>query len=212
MKKILSLIKLLHSNLVLNRRSDILSKNISNLIPYDSIVLDIGCGDGTIGHLVMQHKPSIFVSGLEVMKRSNCRIKCKMFDGLKIPLKDSSVDVCILVDVLHHTLNIEGLLKEACRISRKYVIIKDHLYNNKIDFAILKFMDWIGNRPYGVGLVYNYQNKQKWSRYFESCRLQTIKWNDKIPLYIFPFNAIFGRNLHFISLLEKERTMEIKNK
>jgi hypothetical protein len=28
-------------------------------------------------------------------------------------------------------------------------------------------------------------------------------WDTQIPLYPFPFSAVFGRQLHFIALLEK---------
>jgi SAM-dependent methyltransferase len=203
MKTPLSVIKSFHTKFVFGRRVRVLSKMLSLLIPSNSSVLDIGCGNGNIGHLLMQNNPSISIQGLEVLARSDCLIECKTFDGIHIPMGDSSVDVSMLVDVLHHTLHPEELLREACRVSRKYILIKDHLCESGIGFAVLKFMDWIGNRPHGVNLVYNYQSKRKWLEYFSSCRLQTIAWNNKIPLYPYPFNKIFGRNLHFIALLGK---------
>lgn len=109
----------------------------------------------------------------------------------------------MFVDVLHHTVNIEGLLKEAQRVTSRYVLIKDHLCETKFDKYILSFMDWIGNRPYGVHLPYNYQSKQDWRRYVFVCGLGEVSWNENLPLYPFPFNHLFGRNLHFVALLEK---------
>ncbi len=204
MKTLLSLIESFHSRYVFGRRVQVLSKMLSELIPSNSSVLDIGCGNGNIGYLMIQNDPSISIQGLEVLAKSSCLIKCKIFNGMNIPLEDSSVDVCMLIDVLHHTLNIGELLKEVCRVSRKYILIKDHICENSMDLSILKFMDWIGNRPHNVKLVYNYQSKHKWIEYFSSCKLRTVKWKNEIPLYPYPFNKIFSRNLHFIALLKKD--------
>lgn len=203
MKTLLSLIKSFHTKYIFGRRVRVLSMMLSELIPNNSSVLDIGCGDGKIGYLIMQNNSTVSIQGLEVFTRSGCLIECRTFHERHIPLKDSSVDVCMLIDVLHHTLHPGELLREACRVSHKYILIKEHLCESSVDFAILKFMDWIGNRPHGVNLVYNYRSKRKWVEYFSSCKLQTIEWNNKIPLYPYPFNKIFERNLHFIALLGK---------
>ena len=203
MKILLSLIKTLHQKLVFTRRAEILSSKLISFIPDGASVLDIGCGDGKIGLLLKQKNSSIAIQGLEISPRPNCFIECKKFDGLSIPFKNSSTDVCVLVDVLHHTLYTKELLEETCRVSRKYVLIKDHLCENQLDFITLKVMDWIGNRPHGVKLVYNYLSHARWLEYFSSCQLTVVEWSKKIPLYPFPVNKIAGRNLHFVALLQK---------
>jgi len=197
-----SLIKYLHAKFIFARRVKILAGLLSELTPAGASVLDIGCGDGSVGYLIGQKKNAP-VQGLEIAARPNCLIKYKIFDGQHIPLESRSIDICLFTDVLHHTLMVEELLNEACRVSRQYLLIKDHLFKNKLDFNILKLMDWIGNRPYGVNLIYNYHSKEKWLKYFSASKLKVIIWNDKIPLYPFPFNFLFGKNLHFIALLKK---------
>ena len=171
----------------------------------DSSVLDIGCGDGTIASLIMNHNPTVKIEGIEFAPRPCCRIICKPFDGTSIPHATGSFDVCMFVDVLHHTHQMETLLFEACRVSRRYVLIKDHLADNWLDFKILQFMDWVGNRPHGVVLPYNYQTRNQWSWYSSKSGLKTIARQDKVKLYPFPFSVLFGRKLHFIELLEKTR-------
>lgn len=198
----LSFLKYLHTKFIFTRRVKTLAGLLSELIPAGASVLDIGCGDGSVGYLIGR-KRNVRVQGLEVIARLNCRIECKIFDGQNLPLESRSVDVCLFTDVLHHTLTVKELLSEAYRVSRKYVLIKDHLCKNKIDFAILKLMDWVGNRPYGVNLVYNYQSKEKWLECLSNCKLKVIIWDDNLLLYPFPFNILFGKNLHFIALLEK---------
>ena len=92
-------------------------------------------------------------------------------------------------------------------MSRRYVLIKDHLSENQFDFLTLQFMDWVGNRPHGVVLPYNYQSRSQWEQYFLATRLRIEEWQTNIPLYPFPFNALFGRNLHYIGLLTKDSGM-----
>jgi hypothetical protein len=81
--------------------------------------------------------------------------------------------------------------------------MKDHLDENAVDHAMLQFMDWVGNRPHGVTLTYNYQSRKQWEAHFANCGLAESSWTTKVPLYPSPFTWVVGRQLHFISLLKK---------
>jgi SAM-dependent methyltransferase len=199
-----STIRSLHNRFVLERRAKVLSGLLAGLLPANSDVLDVGCGDGLIGYLITQSNPTVRVRGLEVMARPSSRIECLPFDGRTIPMGDSSVDVCLFVDVLHHTLKVEQLLNEARRVTRRYVLLKDHVCSGHYDRAALSFMDWVGNRPHGVTLPYNYQSRESWKRIFSTSALQIVMWTEDIPLYPLPFGWLFGRNMHCIVLLEKQ--------
>jgi SAM-dependent methyltransferase len=201
----LSLIKHAHGRAVVARRVRVLADSLAALIPPSASVLDIGCGDGTIASLIKSRLPGATIQGIEFAPRPNCLIECAPFDGTAIPFPSVSFDVCMFVDVLHHTMGIPALLSEASRVSRRFILIKDHLSCNKFDFATLQFMDWVGNRPYGVVLPYNYQSRSQWEQHFSQTALRTENWQENVPLYPFPFSAIFGRKLHFIALLEKQR-------
>ncbi|HLF79810.1 MAG TPA: class I SAM-dependent methyltransferase [Dehalococcoidia bacterium] len=197
-------IQKLHHSLVLQRREDVLARGIAAVLPTGvQLGLDVGCGDGIIAASVAERVPGMQIQGVEVLDRETCRIPYSLFDGKKLPFPDGHFDSVQLVDVLHHTDNIQDLVGECARVSRNYVVIKDHTWQNRFDFAVLRFMDWIGNRAYGVNLIYNYQKKSQWLAIFQRCGLKVMKWNEDIGLYPFPFNLVFEKGKHFIVLLSK---------
>jgi SAM-dependent methyltransferase len=204
----LSLLKRIHERAVFGRRVRVLEECLGAKIPPGASVLDIGCGNGAVANLIALKSPATSVRGIEFAPRPNCLIECQPFDGATIPYPDASFDVCMFVDVLHHVgddRGIERLLSEASHVSRRYVLIKDHLSESDWDFKTLQFMDWIGNRPHGVVLPYKYWGRSQWNRFFATAGMTPRDWNDRIPLYPFPFSALFGRRLHFVALMEKTR-------
>jgi SAM-dependent methyltransferase len=200
---LLSAVKRTHQALVHQRRVRVLAAALAARLPPSAAVLDIGCGDGTIASLIAQARPDISIAGVDVLVRPDCRIKCSPFDGSTLPFSANSFDVCMLVDVLHHTTNVRVLLREAARVARTNVLLKDHLSENLLEHLTLRFMDWVGNRPHGVVLPYNYQSLAQWSAHFAACGLETATFTTQLPLYPAPLSAVAGRHLHFIALLQK---------
>jgi SAM-dependent methyltransferase len=194
-----------HRAFLFERRTRALAEMLAAQIPRDASVLDIGCGDGAIGRLIAQLRPDISIQGVEYRVRPECKIECRAFDGSLLPFPDGSFDLCLFVDVLHHTQEPAILLHEAARVSRSCVLIKDHLDENIFDHVILRFMDWVSNRPHGVVLTYNYQSRKEWAEYFEECGLTEMTWTAQVPLYAPPVSLLAGRGLHFVSLLRKTK-------
>jgi SAM-dependent methyltransferase len=194
-----------HRAFVFERRTRVLAEMLAKQIPERASVLDIGCGDGAIGSLIAQLRPDISIQGVEFLVRPECKIECRAFDGTSLPFPDGSFDVCLFVDVLHHTQDPRVLLREATRVSRSWVLLKDHLDENIYDHLTLRLMDWVGNRPHGVVLTYNYQSRRKWTEYFLECGLAETNWSTQVPLYPPPVSFIAGRGLHFVALLRKTK-------
>jgi SAM-dependent methyltransferase len=82
--------------------------------------------------------------------------------GHRLPFAENTFDCVLITDVLHHTDNPLEILKEAKRVSRRYVLIKDHYGSNPKDFSRLKFADYIGNKPYGIRLPYGFLTRNEW--------------------------------------------------
>jgi SAM-dependent methyltransferase len=200
------MLKKLHHRFVYIRRTKVLSRELSAFIGQDTKkMLDIGCGDGAVSKLIRDNNPLLDISGIDILERPYSAIPVKLYDGRHIPYEDNSVDMCFFADVLHHLPHIKELLTEAMRVSCRYILIKDHLYKSEFDFKTLKFMDDAGNKLHGVHLEYNYLKEEEWSELFKNLGLIIEKTKTNIPLYPFPFNLIFGRRLHFISLLKIEK-------
>jgi SAM-dependent methyltransferase len=200
----LSWISRWHRATVHGRRTRVLAEMLAPQIPPGASVLDIGCGDGTIASLIAQLRPDISIQGVEFLVRPECKIACQPFDGVSLPFTDRSFDVCQFVDVLHHTKDVRILLREAARVTRTFVLIKDHLSDQFLAGATLRVMDWVANRPYGVPLAYNYQTRCQWSEHFAACGLDEAHWTSQIPLYPAPLSLVFGREMHFVALLRKK--------
>jgi SAM-dependent methyltransferase len=201
----LSWISRCHHALVAPRRTRVLAELLAARIPQRASVLDIGCGDGTIGKLILGLRPDVSVQGVEFLVRAMCKVECQSFDGSRLPFPDESFDVCLFVDVLHHTNDPRILLREAARVTREWILLKDHLDENFFDDLTLRLMDCVGNRPHGVTLTYNYQSRAQWVEHFAKCGLAQTHWSTHVPLYPFPFNLLIGRGLHFVSLLKKTK-------
>jgi len=192
-----------HHAFVFERRTRVLAELLAAQIPQGASVLDVGCGDGTVASRIAELRPDISIRGVEYLVRPECKIECRSFDGLTLPYPDRSFDLCMFVDVLHHTQDPAILLRDAVRVTRGFVLLKDHLDENILDDITLRFMDWVGNRPHGVVLTYNYQSRKQWAANFSQCGLKEESWKGDVPLYPWPFSLVVGRGLHFITLLKK---------
>jgi len=197
----MNVITKIHSNLVFSRRSIILSKLIAQLIPNNAKVLDVGCGDGLIDYYITNLRPDINITGVDILKREKTHIPVTLYDGNKLPFSDNFFNCIVFIDVLHHTNEPEILLAEAKRVSRKTIIIKDHYCNNLFAYYRLKFMDWVGNKFYGVNLPYNYYSKIRWHNLYKKLYLNIDKEVNKLDLYPIAFNFVFERDLQFITKL-----------
>jgi SAM-dependent methyltransferase len=193
----------IHGNVVHQRRVAVLAQKLAAMLPPGNCLLDVGCGDGKLAALLRGAVSKLEVEGVEVLPRGDCAIPCQAFDGSHLPFPDDSFDGCLFVDVLHHTRDPFPVLHDACRVSRKFLLIKDHLAESALDHWTLRLMDWVGNRSHGVALPYAYLSGSEWLDLYKRLGLSVERTENDLALYPAPFSALFGRNLHFISLLRK---------
>ena len=91
-------------------------------------VLDLGCGDGLF--LKMLKDKGIEGVGLEISeiaieKAKDRGLNVKEFDFAvtKLPFADNSFETVVLLDVIEHLYQPEKVLKEAHRVSKRYLVI-----------------------------------------------------------------------------------------
>jgi SAM-dependent methyltransferase len=191
----------IHEKYVYSRRTRVLCENLARLIPQDTQLLDVGCGDGLLASRLMEKRPDLVIKGVDVLLRDEVHIPVEPYDGVHLPFEDSSFDGVMFVDVLHHTEDPEHLLNEGMRVVRNNIIIKDHCLNGIWASPTLRYMDDVGNVRYGVSLVYNYWSRDKWMRTFALLGMSVLEWEDRLGIYPWPASLIFERSLHFLCVL-----------
>ena len=178
-----------HRAVVFSRRVDVLSRELAALLPPGRMV-DVGSGSGLISAAIVHRRPDVAPEGFDVLVRPGASIPTTAFDG------------AILVDVLHHAADPLRLLSECARVART-VLVKDHLSRSWFDRRTLELMDWIGNRPHGVVLPFTYFGPVSWTEIVSRAGLVEASRTSVPDLYPFPLSALFGRELHFLSRLER---------
>jgi len=197
-----TLVGRVHGRTISPRRIDRIVAKLAPLLPSKARVLDVGCGDGYLASRILKLRPDVEIIGIDILARSRAFIPVELFDGQKIPFPDAAFDAVMFVDVLHHTDDPSILLREARRVSRGAVLIKDHYADGVGAFLSLRLMDWVGNAPHGVRLPYNYWTRSQWMRAWENEGLGVARVTTELALYPWPLSVFFDRSLHFVAELK----------
>jgi methionine biosynthesis protein MetW len=92
-------------------------------------VLDLGCGSGYLLEKLLEKNTDLKISGLDIspVAIEKARAKgfdCKLFDITDtLPFENNAFDSVLLIDVLEHMFEPIEVLKEAVRVTKKYVYI-----------------------------------------------------------------------------------------
>lgn len=194
-----TLIDNFHQQYVYGRRVRVLADHLISALAPHSNVLDIGTGDGLIASRIQTLRPDLKVTGADILVRRRTEIPVVEFDGGRLPFDDGAFDIAMLIDVLHHTDDPLILLREAARVARQAIVVKDHVLKGVMAGATLRFMDWIGNARHGVALPYNYWSQEQWNQAFGSLGGCIELWNSQLGIYCHPFSLFFDRRLHFLA-------------
>jgi SAM-dependent methyltransferase len=199
----MTLLDRVHGGYVHRRRVRVLADQIARLISPSATVLDVGCGDGLLAREIKLRRADVEVSGIDVLVRSHTHVAVGLFDGRSIPHGGGAFESVMMVDVLHHTDDPLVLLREAMRVARREMILKDHTMDTRLSGAILRLMDDVGNERHGVRIVYNYWSTERWRRAFSELGLDVADWIPDPALYPWPASLVFGRGLHFVARLTR---------
>lgn len=187
-------------------RLEVLSEMIIPFLAEGDKVLDIGCGSGRLGGMILEYSncpKNLTYTGIEKFPRGGEPIEVIEYDGNTLPLQADSFDVVILADVLHHEKNPLQLLKEGRRVSKKRVIIKDHKKDYFSDQLRISILDSVANKPHGIECIYKYNTLDEWHSLISEAKLTIEKEQLTINLYQWLLNVIFGKNLQYFCVCIK---------
>lgn len=92
----------------------------------DIRILDIGCGIGLIDYRIASEFKNLYgvdveEGVIEKAKEHNPLVKYSLYDGIKLPFEDNSMDMVFTVNVMHHVPpdKWETFAKEMFRVTKK---------------------------------------------------------------------------------------------
>ncbi|HEX4129565.1 MAG TPA: class I SAM-dependent methyltransferase [Pirellulales bacterium] len=144
--------------------------------------LDVGCDDGSMASELMALRPGIEFRGVDIQTLRPARIPRAMYDGHTLPFHDGTFDAVIAIDVLHHTRHIPELLAEMARVSRRLVILKEHLVEGAWSTFLVGLGDVLSNAPYGIGCAFNYPTLAGWQASFDAAGLDLVELRQDLDL------------------------------
>ena len=194
-------IERVHERYIKDRRVRVLAARLAPLFPQSARVVDVGSGDGRIAEAVGRLRPDLAIAGLDVLVRGDARIPTSRFDGHHLPFDDDTFDAVLFVDVLHHTDDPVELLREAHRVGRRSVILKDHDAQGFLALPTLRWMDRVGNARFNVALPHNYLKWSQWASLFQQLGYTVDGVLRHLGIYPIPLRWVFDRSLHFVAVL-----------
>ncbi len=150
---------------------------VAELGPLESL-LDFGAGNGWMLNQLLTAEVEVgTATAVDVQERAEYHMPVDLYDGVRLPFEDRSFDASMAVDVIHHCPDPAASLREAARVTRRFIILKDHTYRTPIGFGTLSVLDEIGNRKFGIPSRYRYQHDFEWDQIlieegFEVCERQ----------------------------------------
>lgn len=184
-----------------------LAEYVCRLIPHTAhcTILDIGAGDARITSLLSTARPDTFVVGLETYIRpSRCRVAGFVkYDGLRIPFADGAFEVALLLNVLHHSQSPRELLREAMRVTRGWIIVKDHVADNWLDRAKLGFLDVAGNLGSGAIVTGRYFSRPEWNDILNSLAGNRVTWHEQLSFRTGTLEALFPNRLEVMFCIDR---------
>ena len=200
-----SVMSALHGPIYRHRLRALVDAIVPHLNEGDEVI-DVGCGNGTLGASIMAD-PScpkgVRVRGLERFPRGGEPIEVIPYDGTRMPLEDGAVDVVIVADVLHHEPDPDHLAAECARVVGRRLIVKDHLVKGLLAQQRISFIDWAANAPYGVPCLYRYNTPAGWAEFREKLGMEPVEERQGMHVYPPLFEQIFGGGLHYFAVLRQ---------
>ena len=98
-----------------------------NLIPWDSSVIDIGCGHSNLVIRLNREKNckiyGIDISEFAIKALAKHKIECDVMNAENLDGLNREADIVVISHILEHITNDEGLIRNALRMAKRFVLI-----------------------------------------------------------------------------------------
>ena len=179
---------------------------IANLLPNNTRVLDVGCGDGSLMNLLVKEK-NLEVRRLELEKNN---VQECIYKGLPViqgnaetelyQFPDQSFDYVVLSQTLQAFYNPDKVLKELLRIGKSVIVSIPNFGYWRVRTSLLFF----GKMPMTRTLPYSWHNTPN----LHMCSIKDLfNYCDEQNINI---QKVIGLNEDKTSLIKKNN-LEIKN-
>ena len=148
-------------------------RRAADFIEPGDVVLDIGSGNGYVIDVAADDYGA-FAVGCDVVLPRRPIKHLVQFDGWNLPFADKSVDLALLVFVLHHAKNPNQLLQEAARVSRKAILVVEDSPSNAFDLKWARSHIRRFNRRHGIPWVGEPRTEAEWRRLFSTNELRVL--------------------------------------
>jgi len=116
---------------------------IAAYLNADDAIVELGSGMGGVVQVLRQLGHG--VTAIDVKNTSvRADLAPAIYDGADLPYKDQTVDVCLLLTVLHHCPDPDQVLAEAIRTAKRVIIIED-IYSNNLQRKLTHWADSLLN-------------------------------------------------------------------
>ena len=147
----------------LDKRAQTFVSLFEKRLPKQSFILDIGGGWGFYRDPLRQLGHHVTV--LDVVKPGFQKAPVVIYGGGRFPFADHAFDVSLLVTVLHHVKDLDQILQEVRRVTRKRVIVVEDLYHHPLGRLWTILRDQILNFEF-FGHPRNFKSRTEWIYFF----------------------------------------------
>jgi SAM-dependent methyltransferase len=149
------------------RRVFDLVRSLLSSDPRAATALDFGSGDGWFAQQMRAAELAAEITCAEVKAPEACYVQPVLFDGRRLPFADRSFELGYTIDVLHHCDDPRESLRELLRCTSRLLLIKDYTYSRLLERLALRFLDELGNWPFGLAAPHHFQRKWEWFAWIE---------------------------------------------
>lgn len=175
------LVRYLVHRLAAKRAAGIFER-ISPFVTKNEKILDLGVGTCNVPGVFINNGFKVTPLDIENLSFYD-KVEPIIYDGKKIPFSKNYFDTTFILSILHHISNQQEILKEAKRVSRKFVIRED-IFENKLQKYLTYFLDSLLNLEF-IGHPHTNRTDKEWRELFAALGFNLISTQHSRSFFFF---------------------------